>query len=107
MPTAILAVDDEPDLEVLIRQAFRKQIREDAYTFAFARDGVEALERLGVHPDVGPATSPAASGRSTASSRPPTPGPYAPRRRPMCPKHPTRSSDPPTITRRRLRIVVM
>ncbi len=43
MPPNILIVDDEPDLELLIRQRFRRQIRERVYDFAFARDGREAL----------------------------------------------------------------
>ena len=44
--TKILAVDDEPDLEVLLRQKFRRQIREGRLDFAFARDGLEAVECL-------------------------------------------------------------
>ncbi|HOY45445.1 MAG TPA: response regulator, partial [bacterium] len=46
MPAKILVVDDEPDLEQLILQKFRKQIREGAFTFKFAGNGVQALERL-------------------------------------------------------------
>jgi len=46
MPAEILVVDDEPDLEQLILQKFRKQIREGAFTFKFAGNGVQALERL-------------------------------------------------------------
>ncbi|HYT93708.1 MAG TPA: SpoIIE family protein phosphatase [Gemmataceae bacterium] len=42
----ILIVDDEPDLELLIRQRFRQQIREGVYQFAFARQGQEALTRI-------------------------------------------------------------
>ena len=42
----ILVVDDEPDLEQLILQKFRKQIREGVFTFTFAGNGVQALERL-------------------------------------------------------------
>jgi sigma-B regulation protein RsbU (phosphoserine phosphatase) len=48
----ILVVDDEPDLEILIRQRFRKQIREDLLRFEFAANGVQALERLAEHPDI-------------------------------------------------------
>ena len=47
MPFKILVVDDEPDLELLIRQKFRKRIRTKEFDFVFAGDGVEALERLG------------------------------------------------------------
>ena len=39
----ILAVDDEPDFELLLTQRFRRQIREGEFTFRFARDGEEAL----------------------------------------------------------------
>lgn len=45
-PIRVLVVDDEPDLELLIRQRFRKQIRSREMEFLFAGDGVEALERL-------------------------------------------------------------
>ncbi len=46
MPSKILVVDDEPDLESIIRQRFRRQIRKNEYEFAFAQNGVEALEIL-------------------------------------------------------------
>lgn len=42
----ILVVDDESDLEVLIKQKFRKQIRENKYEFLFAENGIVALEKL-------------------------------------------------------------
>ena len=42
----ILAVDDEPDMEALISQRFRKQIKENKFEFVFARNGNEALEKL-------------------------------------------------------------
>ncbi len=45
-PVHILVVDDEPDLELLIRQKFRRQIRAGEVEFTLAGDGVEALERL-------------------------------------------------------------
>lgn len=45
-PIRVLVVDDEPDLELLIRQRFRKQIRSREMEFLFAGDGVEALDRL-------------------------------------------------------------
>lgn len=47
----ILVVDDEPDLEALIVQKFRHQIRGGRLSFRFARDGVEALERLAAAPE--------------------------------------------------------
>jgi adenylate cyclase len=46
MTAQILVVDDEPDLEALILQKFRHQIRNGAVSFRFARDGVEALAAL-------------------------------------------------------------
>jgi len=42
----ILVVDDEPDLEVLIKQRFRKQIRDKQYEFIFAVNGADALDRI-------------------------------------------------------------
>jgi adenylate cyclase len=46
MTAQILVVDDEPDLEELIQQKFRHQIRDRAVVFQFARDGLEALAVL-------------------------------------------------------------
>ena len=48
----ILVVDDEPDLELLLRQKFRRKVRKGELTLVFAQNGVEALEQLKVHPDV-------------------------------------------------------
>jgi class 3 adenylate cyclase len=48
----ILAVDDEPDMEALISQRFRKQIRENKFEFVFARNGNEALEKLAEHQEI-------------------------------------------------------
>ena len=50
MPTKILVVDDEPDLHLLIRQTFKRQ--HDQWHFAFADDGVEALEVLEADPAI-------------------------------------------------------
>ena len=47
MTSTILVVDDEPDLETLVQQKFRRQIRDGQVRFLFARDGAEALEMLG------------------------------------------------------------
>jgi signal transduction histidine kinase len=46
MPPHILVVDDEPDLELLIRQKFRHQIKDGKYRFSFAGNGTEALAML-------------------------------------------------------------
>ena len=48
----ILVADDETDLEMLIRQKFRRQIRENKYEFIFALNGGEALEKMKEHPDI-------------------------------------------------------
>ena len=42
----ILVVDDEPDLEPLMLQRMRRDIRAGRYRFVFAQNGVEALEKL-------------------------------------------------------------
>lgn len=53
MPEKMLVVDDEPDLESLILQRFRKKIRDGQYDFVFARNGLEALTKLLEHKDIG------------------------------------------------------
>lgn len=52
MPFDILVVDDEPDLESLIRQRFRKRIRAEEWTFHFAQNGFEALDVLQEQPQI-------------------------------------------------------
>ena len=52
MLAKILVVDDEPDLEVLICQKFRKEIRQNQLQFVFAHNGIEALEQLQAQPDI-------------------------------------------------------
>lgn len=52
MKTKILVADDEPDLEMLLKQKFRRQIREGLYEFFFAANGNEAIERLRENPDI-------------------------------------------------------
>jgi len=51
-PAKILAVDDEPDFELLITQRFRRQIRDKEFDFRFAHHGEEALEKLAAEPDI-------------------------------------------------------
>lgn len=46
IPCKILVVDDEPDLEPLLLQRMRREIRKKEYDFVFAHNGVEALEKL-------------------------------------------------------------
>lgn len=45
-PARILVVDDEVELERLIRQRFRKQIKAKEFDFVFANNGRQALDRL-------------------------------------------------------------
>src|SRR5215469_10211597 len=52
MTATILFVDDESDLEALILQKFRRQIRDGLVKVMFAHDGVEALESLEQNPQV-------------------------------------------------------
>lgn len=49
-PAKILVVDDEVELERLIRQRFRKKIKAKEFDFLFAADGMEALSRLQASP---------------------------------------------------------
>ncbi|MGD1804271.1 EAL domain-containing protein [Dapis sp. BLCC M126] len=52
MLAKILVVDDEPDLELLISQKFRKRIKEKELNFVFVHNGIEALEILENEPDI-------------------------------------------------------
>ncbi|SEL02395.1 Serine/threonine protein kinase [Stigmatella aurantiaca] len=47
----VLVIDDEPSTEVMMRQRFRKLIREAQYEFLFASDGLDGLAKLRQHPD--------------------------------------------------------
>jgi phosphoserine phosphatase RsbU/P len=49
----ILVVDDETDMEPMIRQKFRRHIRENTYDFEFASNGLEALEKIIEFPEIG------------------------------------------------------
>jgi sigma-B regulation protein RsbU (phosphoserine phosphatase) len=51
MPVKILSVDDEQDMEILLTQYFRRKIKKGEYEFAFAHNGVEALQMLLARPD--------------------------------------------------------
>ena len=52
MSAKILVVDDEPDLEHLIVQKFRKEIRAGEMSFEFAANGRDALAQLERHSDI-------------------------------------------------------
>lgn len=47
----ILVVDDEPDLELLIRQKYRHQIKKSEISFIFAENGEDALAKLKDEPE--------------------------------------------------------
>ena len=46
----ILAVDDEADFELLLKQRFRKQIRAGEFAFSFAHNGEEGLAAIDADP---------------------------------------------------------
>ena len=46
------AVDDEADIERLIRQRFRRQIRAGEFELRFAHHGEEALSAIAGEPDI-------------------------------------------------------
>ena len=46
MKLLILVVDDEPDVEMLFRQHFRRDLRERRFTMEFAQSGETALQRI-------------------------------------------------------------
>ncbi len=52
MSIKILVVDDEIELQPLIRQRFRRKIQADDYRFRFAASGQEALAAIREEPDV-------------------------------------------------------
>ena len=51
-PFKILVVDDEVDLEPLMLQRMRRHIRSGQYSFVFAHNGLEALDRLRQDEDI-------------------------------------------------------
>jgi sigma-B regulation protein RsbU (phosphoserine phosphatase) len=52
MPNQILIVDDEPDMELLVRTRFRRQIKEKELQFFFSQNGAQALETLSTEPGI-------------------------------------------------------
>jgi CheY-like chemotaxis protein len=46
MNPLVLVVDDEPDVEVLFRQQFRRDLRTDRFTIEFAQSAPMALQRI-------------------------------------------------------------
>ncbi len=51
MNLLILVVDDEPDIEHLFRQQFRRDLRSGRFTMEFAELAQEALDRIAVVTD--------------------------------------------------------
>ena len=47
MSVSILVVDDEPDVALLFRQRFRRELRDGTYVMHFANSGEDALQQLG------------------------------------------------------------
>ena len=43
----VLVVDDEPDVETLFRQQFRRELRAERFTMTFAQSGTAALQSIG------------------------------------------------------------
>jgi CheY-like chemotaxis protein len=46
MSFLVLVVDDEPDVETLFRQQFRRDLRDNRFTMDFAQSGESALQRI-------------------------------------------------------------
>ena len=46
MNLLILVVDDEPDVELLFRQQFRRDLRAERFTMEFAQSASSALQRI-------------------------------------------------------------
>ena len=54
MSVSILVVDDEPDVALLFRQCFRREVRDSRYVMHFANSGEDALQKLdkGIEPQL-------------------------------------------------------
>lgn len=51
MGVLVLVVDDEPDVEALFRQQFRRDLRAQRFVMDFANSAADALTRVGSTPD--------------------------------------------------------
>jgi len=47
MSFLVLVVDDEPDVEMLFRQQFRRDLRDNRFGMDFAQSAASALQRIG------------------------------------------------------------
>lgn len=52
MTAKVLVVDDEADLEILVCQKFRREIRKKELVFEFAQNGLAALDKINQIPDI-------------------------------------------------------
>ncbi|MBV9469420.1 MAG: response regulator, partial [Abitibacteriaceae bacterium] len=52
MPAKLLWVEDEPDMEALVRQKLRKRLKAGELQLQFAPNGIKALEALDRHQDI-------------------------------------------------------
>jgi CheY-like chemotaxis protein len=52
VPVRVLYLDDEADMELLLRQKFRRQLREGRYELYIARNGEDGLRELVQRPDI-------------------------------------------------------
>ncbi|MEM6255921.1 MAG: ATP-binding protein [Cyanobacteria bacterium P01_D01_bin.156] len=52
MASHILVVDDEPDVEALLTQKFRREIRQGQYEFTFVHDGAQAYQKITEQSDI-------------------------------------------------------
>jgi CheY-like chemotaxis protein len=54
MSVSILVVDDEPDVALLFRRCFRREVRDGTYVMHFANSGEDALRQLrnGIEPQL-------------------------------------------------------
>ena len=46
MSLLVLVVDDEPDVEALFRQQFRRELRAERFVMTFAHSAAEALQKI-------------------------------------------------------------
>lgn len=51
-PARVLVIDDEEDMEMLLKMSFRRQIQNGTLQFLLASDGEQGLEQLRQHPDI-------------------------------------------------------
>jgi signal transduction histidine kinase len=52
MTIKVLVVDDEPNLQPLVQQIFRRQVKNKEYQLSFALNGLEALQQIQADPEI-------------------------------------------------------